>query len=176
VLFSSARLEGIFGFRLKTITNETFPLAQLARNKASVIVFLLPDCPACESYSKTLTDLSKKFKDSGFEFYGVFPGTYNTTEEMIAFQKLYKVEFPLLQDPENLLARSLSASVVPSVFLINNLGEVLYKGRIDDWLYALGKKRAVITKHDLKNAMQSFKDGKIIQVRETTPIGCILEY
>ena len=174
--FSSARLPGIFGIKLTTLSNESFALSKLSLNKWSVLVLLLPDCPACESYSSTIIALQKKYKSSGIEFYGVFPGTFNTKEEMLTFQKTYKIDFPLLTDPENILVKSLDAKIVPSAFLINSNGETLYKGRIDDWMYALGKKRAVITKHELDDALQAVSTGKSIRVKETQAIGCILEY
>ena len=175
VAFSTIRLEGIFGLQLKNLDNETFPLSQLNKNKASVIVFLLPDCPACESYSATLNTLRNRHKNSGFEFYGIFPGKFNSVDEMKAFRKTYKIEFPLLQDPEKILVQALHASTVPSAYLLNNQAEVLYKGRIDDWMYALGKKRAVITKHELRDALDAFNEGKTVLVKETIAIGCILE-
>ncbi len=173
--FDSTKLEGLFGIKLQSILGETFALSKLKLNKASVVVFLLPDCPACESYSRTLIDLREKYLREGFEFYGVFPGNYNSTEEMKVFQKTYKIPFPLLTDPENILVHTLNAKIVPSVFLINSSGTVLYKGRIDDWLFALGKKRAVITKHELKDALVATSKGEPVIVKETTAIGCILE-
>jgi len=173
--FSTNGLEGIFGLKLKNLENEPFALAQLKRNKASVIVFLLPDCPACESYSKTLSDLQKKFTDANINFYGVFPGNYNTVSEMQEYQKTYKINFPLLQDPKNLLVKAFHAGIVPSAFVVDNIGNILYKGRIDDWMYALGKKRAVITKHDLRDALVAIQENKVILVKETKAIGCIIE-
>ncbi len=173
--FNNEPGDGLFGIRLKTISNENYSFDALAKNKGSVIVFLLPDCPACESYSRTLNDLRAEYKNSGFEFYGVFPGTFNTTDEMKTYQTTYRISFPLLQDPENILVKKLNANTVPSAFLVDKNGAVLYKGRIDDWLYALGKKRAVITKHDLHDALSAVKNGKPVKVKETTPIGCILE-
>ncbi|TAH43728.1 MAG: redoxin domain-containing protein [Bacteroidetes bacterium] len=173
--FTTIRLPGIHSITLQTISNERFPLSKLTQNKWSVIVFLLPDCPACESYSSTINKLRTKYKNSSIEFYGVFPGTFNSLDEMNAFKKTYKIDFPLLTDPENVLVRSLDAKIVPSAFLLNIKGETLYKGRINDWMYALGKKRAVITKNDLDDALQAVTTGKPIQVKETKAIGCILE-
>ncbi len=142
--YSTPLPQDFFDFQLRSITNESFSFAHLKKNKASVIVFLLPDCPACESYSRTLNELREKYKNAGFEFYGIFPGKLNTPEEMISYQKRYKITFPLLQDPDNLLVKSMHAGIVPSVFLIDNKENILYKGRIDDWMYALGKRKAVL--------------------------------
>jgi hypothetical protein len=94
---------------------------------------------------------------------------------MNEFQNSYKINFPLLRDPEKILVRQLKATTVPQVFLLNKNGEVVYSGRIDDWMYALGKKRSVITRHDLKNAMDELLANKAITNPVTVPIGCIIE-
>lgn len=167
--------DGIFQIKLKTIEGQSFELKNLEKNKASILVFLLPDCPACESYSATLKNLKEKYADANIEFYGVFPGTFNSVDEMMNYKNLYKINFPLLQDPENILVHSLGATIVPSVFLLNDQSQVLYKGRIDDWLYSLGKKKESITKHDLDDAIQAVTADQAVIVKETQAIGCILE-
>jgi len=74
-----------------------------------------------------------------------------------------------------LLVKAFHAGIVPSAFVVDNMGNILYKGRIDDWMYALGKKRAVITKHDLRDALVAIQENKVILVKETKAIGCIIE-
>ncbi|MEY4594831.1 MAG: hypothetical protein RIQ47_1241, partial [Bacteroidota bacterium] len=74
-----------------------------------------------------------------------------------------------------IVVRQLKATTVPQVFLLNKNGAVVYSGRIDDWMYALGKKRSIITKHDLKNAMDELATNKVISNPVTVPIGCIIE-
>ena len=70
----------------------------------------------------------------------------------------------------------LEAKIGPSCFLINQNGNVVYKGRIDDWLFALGKKRLVVTEKNLEEAIISTIKNEPVKIRETNPIGCILEY
>ena len=42
------------------------------------------------------------------------------------------LDFPILLDPDQLLARQVNARVSPEAFLLASDGQVLYRGRIDD--------------------------------------------
>lgn len=166
---------GAFEITLQNLEQKSFSLSSMRANKFSVIVFLLPDCPSCQSYSLTLNKLSKQFEPSGVRFYGVFAGNYSTTDENNAYGKNYKIRFPLFEDRKKILVNALKARVAPEVFVLDNHGNVKYRGRIDDWMYAVGKKRAAITKNDLQVALQQLLKGQQAYPSETTPIGCIIE-
>ena len=161
--------------RLTTIDQKIFSFDELKKNTASVIVFLLPDCPACESYSLTLNQLQEKFKSYGIRFYGVFPGHYNTVAEMKAFQIRYRINFPLMSDPDKKLVKSLGAKVSPEVFVISNTGKIIYRGRIDDWMYAVGKMKPGVTTHELRDALSAVIQHQPLKIPETKAIGCIIE-
>jgi peroxiredoxin len=167
--------QNLFSIRLKTLDQKIFSLDVTRKNTASVFVFLLPDCPGCQSYSLTLNQLSKKFESSGIVFYGIFPGDYNTIQEMKDFQTRYHVNFLLLTDPDKKLAKGLAAKVVPEAFVVNNTGKILYHGRIDDWMYAAGKKKPSVTKHELLDALDAIAHHQPVKVPETKAIGCIIE-
>ena len=176
-LFCNADLQNeFFSMQYSDLDNKPFSFSELKSNKATVIVFLLSDCPASQSYSVTLNELANRYKSNHIGFFGVFPGTFSSDAEMKEFRDTYKITFPLLKDPNMTLANYLHATVAPGCFLIDSTGEVVYQGRIDDWLYALGKKRQVITKHDLDDAIQSVIHNKPVAIKKTIPIGCILEY
>lgn len=166
----------LFNIKLSDLENNSRDLSDFSNRKAIVIVFLLADCPACEDYSLTLNKLSSKYNSKGITFIGVFPGKFATDSEMISFRDRYKINFLLLKDPDFILAKKLEARVVPGCFVIKSSGDVVYRGRIDDWLYALGKKRFRITQNNLSDAINSVVSNRNLKIRETTPIGCILEY
>jgi peroxiredoxin len=140
-----------------------------------VVVFLLADCPACQSYTKTLNELSRTYGKKGISFCGIFPGHYQSREEMQEFRRIYKIGFPLYADPENSLVRKLRATTAPQVFVLDPSGNTVYSGRIDDWMYAVGKKRAVITRHDLRSALEAVTAGRKPDPSQTVPIGCIID-
>jgi len=160
---------------LKNLSGELFSFRELKKNTATVIVFLLPDCPACQSYSTTLNKLNEQYQKDGVAFYGVFPGTYNTLEEMNEFKNTYHIKFPLLCDPDKKLVKTIAAKVTPEVFVLNHETNIVYRGRIDDWMYALGKKKPVITTHELADALHAVVHHQPAKVSQTTAIGCIIE-
>ena len=75
-----------------------------------------------------------------------------------------------------ILTKMLKASIAPGCFVIDNSGNIAYQGRIDDWLYAVGKKRQVVTENNLDDALHSIIKNLPVKIKETNPIGCILEY
>jgi peroxiredoxin len=172
----SGEENAFFNFKLNDVDKHSVSFSDFKSNKASVIVFLLSDCPASQSYTTTLNKLSKKYLPEKIKFYGVFPGKFSTTEELKSFQKIYMISFPLLMDPEMSFSKYMKASIAPSCFVVDSTGKIIYKGRIDDWLYALGKKRQVITENNLDDALKSVSKNLPVKKSETTPIGCILEY
>jgi peroxiredoxin len=168
--------ESFFMHRLPSIDNSIFDFQQLKKKNGTVLIFMLADCPACQSYTLTLNQMSKKFESKGIQFIGIFPGQYGTPSEMLEFKKNYAIDFPLVLDREMKLARSVGAVIAPETFLLDSTGTTIYSGRIDDWMYALGKKRQVIRSRDLENAITSYIQHKKIKVKKTDAIGCILNY
>jgi peroxiredoxin len=174
--FSQDRnVQELFTTTIKTLDGKDFPMTEIRDNKASVFVFLLADCPACENYALTLNQMNEKYKGSGIGFYGVFPGTYSKLEEMLNYNSTYKINFPLLVDKDKKLVKVLKAKTAPQAFLISKNGQVLYNGRIDDWMYAVGKKRTVITHHELQDAIDATIKGNKIPVASTVAVGCLIE-
>lgn len=175
VTAENAQENHLLSLQLNTLDQKIFSVDEIRKNTASVFIFLLPDCPSCQSYSLTLNQLSEKYRASGIVFYGVFPGDYNTPEEMKEYQTRYHINFLLVTDPEKKLAKSLGAKITPEVFVANSNGQTLYRGRIDDWMYAVGKKKPMITTHELQDALNSVAHHQPVRVPETKAIGCIIE-
>jgi len=139
-------------------------------------VLVSPDCPIAQKYSLTLRKIESEYSENGIHVYGIMPGTYYSLKEMNKFRKKYKVNFPLLQDPNYKIPKWLEGTITPEVFLLNSSGEVVYRGAIDNWFFALGKKRAVITETYLIDAIEAVLADKPIAVSKTDVVGCILEY
>lgn len=165
----------IFSFTLKDSYNKDFAFAQLKKNKASVLVFLSPECPLCQSYSLTLNELQQKFAASNIRFYGLVPDKSFSDATVNAFAKQYKITMPLLRDSEQKVTRYTGATITPEVVVLNEKGTTVYQGRIDNWAYELGKKRRVITERELLDVLTAISNGKQIKVKKTKAIGCFIE-
>lgn len=165
----------IFSFTLKDSFNKDFAFSQLKKNKASVLIFLSPECPLCQSYSLTLNELQHKFAANNIHFYGLVPDKYFSDADVNAFAKQYKITMPLLRDSEQKITRYTGATITPEVVVVNEKGATVYRGRIDNWAYELGKKRRVITEHELLDVLTAISSGKEIKVKKTKAIGCFIE-
>jgi len=166
--------EEIISAVLKKPDGKIFRMYETQKFAASVFVFLLPDCPACENYTLTLNALSKKYEADGIRFFGVFPA-FVKAGEVEKFGKDYKLNFPLLIDANKELLKAFDAHVAPSAFVISENTILLYRGRIDDWMYAVGKKRTVITHHELDDALSSVSRHVKVAVDKTQPVGCLID-
>ena len=160
---------------MQSIDGSTFSFNNLKNNKASVIFFLSPDCPLCQNYTLTIKQLQEEFEKAGIHFYGIFPGTWYSVKEIEKFKFDYKLNINMLLDRDKALSHLLKAVVTPEVVVLDSNGRIVYQGRIDNWMYTVGKKRTIITKHELKDALEAVFSNKAITITKTEPVGCLIE-
>ncbi len=161
---------------LKNLNNQPVLLNIQPHHKATVILFLSPECPLCQSYSLTIKQLQNEFKSKNIRFVAVVPGTTYTSQNIMAFKHKYKLQqLEWFTDTKLELTHKLKAQITPEVFVINQKKELVYQGRIDNWAYELSKKRTVITQHDLKNVLTLITNGKAVSYYKTKAVGCFIE-
>lgn len=163
-----------FSFRLALSDDSRLNFESLRNNRASVFVFLAPDCPQSQSYTLTLNELNETFRDRDIGFYGVFTGKFDR-KEIDGFISQYRTRMPMLLDPEATLARFLDATVTPEAFVLSSKGTPVYRGAIDNGAPELGQHRSVITEHYLRDALNSFITTGVVPVTSTKAVGCFIE-
>ena len=141
----------------------------------TVIYFLSPECPLCINYTLAMRKLEQEFASDSIKFYGVYSKEWFSANEINEFAIKYELDFEMLLDDGNQLANALGATITPEVFLLNAKSEILYSGKIDDWVNDLGKKKLEVSEHYLKNALLSWQYGKRIDPKRTEPKGCLIE-
>ncbi len=151
-----------------------FALDTLQNHPYTVLLFLDPECPVTQKYGATLRQLSHQFKEQQVAVAAIYSQVGMTAEKVNAFAEAYQFSFPQLLDTQLQLATALEAAVTPEAFLINPQGQVLYHGAINNWFYALGRYRQVITEEYLQDAVDATLSGEEITVKETKAIGCML--
>jgi peroxiredoxin len=152
-----------------------FTIEKYCNNKAIVFIFLMPDCPFCQKYTKTLNELQKKYAAKNIQLTGVITGDLYTDEEANTFIKDYKISFPVIHDPAKQLLRKFRTSVSPSVVVADNNGNIIYKGLIDNWPITPGSTRQRITENYLNDVLQQITTGKPVTIKNTDAVGCIIE-
>ena len=144
-------------------------------NQLTIIYFLSPECPLCINYTLAMRELEQEFGSEHLKFYGVFAKEWYSPEEVKNFAFKYGLTFEMLFDSENKLAHALEATITPEVFVLNSKAEILYTGKINNWVNELGKKKLAVSDHYLKNALLAWRYGETIEPKHTEPIGCLIE-
>lgn len=159
--------------QLINLKQQTTKVSLDGQQKYYLFIFLSPDCPLCQNYSKDLNQLFTQYKDR-IAFYGIIPGKAYSVSEVKEFSETYKVKFDLLFDKSFQLAKLLQATTTPQVFLVNSKNEIVYSGRIDNWATSIGVKRTIITDHFLEDAIFSSVNNIPVKLRYTHPVGCLI--
>ena len=144
-------------------------------NNLTVIYFLSPECPLCINYTLAMRNLETNFNSDSLKFFGIFSKEWYSPKEVKEFALKYKLDFEMLFDDGNKLAHALGATITPEVFVLNSNFEIIYSGKIDNWVNELGKKKLGVSDHYLKNVLTDWRDGKAIKPYHTSPVGCLIE-
>ncbi|TAE86244.1 MAG: alkyl hydroperoxide reductase [Bacteroidetes bacterium] len=175
LLQRGAELTQIHAISLLDLRGQTVSLHKYVGKGATVFIFISPECPLCQSYTLTINKLLTTYQTDSIRFLGIVPGQSFTTAETLGFKRKYKCNLTLLHDPNNKLTNLLKASITPEVFILNQQQKVIYQGRIDNWAYEVGRKRTVITEHNLRDAIEAFKKHQPITPPKTKAVGCFIE-
>ncbi len=174
-LFWLAESSALEKLSLKTVEEKNISIGNYSNYKATVIYFLSPECPLCQSYSLNINQLKSQFESKGFRFFGIVSGTYFSKTQVKNFIKEYKLNIPVYMDTKTAFAKQLYATITPEVFVLGKFQETLYSGRIDNWAYELSRKRKVITEHNLLDALTAIDKKQKIKTTKTKAVGCYIE-
>lgn len=158
-----------------TDLKNTLAFIDPSENALTIIYFLSPECPLCINYTLAMRNLEREFASDSIAFFGIYSQEWFSAVEVDSFALKYNLGFRMLLDGNNRLAQALGATITPEVFILNRESEVLYRGKIDNWVNDLGKKKLEVSEHYLKNALVAWADGKAIEPKRTEPKGCLIE-
>lgn len=158
---------------LPTTTGGSFALRVPFDAPLRVICFLGCDCPVAKLYASRLTALSARFAGQGVEFIGVNSNPQDPLEKLSGFAQTHQLEFVMLKDHDGQVAQQLGATRTPEVVLLDRLGQVRYRGRIDDQ-YRPGVVTDAPTREDLALAIEQALRGDAVEVPVTQAAGCLI--
>lgn len=149
---------------------------------ATVWLFVSTDCPICNGYQPEIEAMRARWEPKGIEFVGVYAEVPVTQDEVAAHAREYGIRYPVRIDEDRSLRRRHGVRFVPEAVVTAggpdaavDPGAFLYRGRIDDRWPERGSRRPSATAHDLEEAIAAIAAGRSPSVRETTPVGCVLE-
>ena len=150
--------------------------SQTTEDSLSLYLFLLDDCPICLNYTSLLNELYTQY-GSRINFQGYFPNFSSKQKKIDKFKNTYQIEFPLQTDYFKEQAKRWNAQVTPEAILYNHTkNKIIYQGRIDNKFVRLGKRRNVITEHELVDAIEQTLNSKEVLTSFAEPVGCFINY
>lgn len=166
--YSLARIEGI---KLNNLDDK--PVAVGIESPLTLFVFLSPECPLSQGYTATLNKIDSQFTAS-VAVVGIIPGRVYPASDVKTFVNNYRISFPVYIDQAMELTRLINGTITPEAVLINQQGLVVYRGAIDDWAAAPGKKKLVVSNEYLKNAIRNYLDKQPVLLATVKPVGCLI--
>jgi peroxiredoxin len=163
----------VASFSLPAVTGETVSCSFTGEVDWTVLCFLGTECPLAKLYGARLQEMSERFSDEGVRFIGINSNVQDSMEELKTYATDHQLRFPIVKDYDRAVAVSAGATRTPEVVVVDRVGTVRYRGRIDDQ-YEPGIARGEATKHDLRDAIESLLAGESPAQAVTNAIGCLI--
>jgi hypothetical protein len=155
---------------------------------ADLLIFITSDCPVSNYYATEIQDLCATNRPKGLTCTLVYEDAGLDEAQMRAHLEEYRYRVsghlnpttPEAKSPtavidrDRAIARRAGATVTPQAVLFSANGRIEYRGRIDNRYEALGKPRRVVTRHDLRDAVDAVLSGRPVPTSETPALGCFI--
>lgn len=144
-----------------------------AATRASLIVFVTSDCPISNYYAPDVREICDAYAPRGVACTLV----YEDVDIDEARSRRHREEYGYRHlaasiDRDRAIARRMGATVTPQVVLVDEKGDIRYRGRIDNRYEAFGRPRRVVTERNLRDALDAILAGRRVATPETPAIGC----
>lgn len=169
--FDLARIKKI---NLVDENDQSRKLKQEIFKSLNLFVFLSPECPLCKNYTTVLNKIANDFSVDSIAIIGVISGKTYSTNDVKKFKQEFSVNFQLVIDPVKKLTDYLQATITPEVVVINDKGQLVYRGAIDDWVTDLGKNKLRPEKEYLRLAVTQYINHQPVSIKKTRPKGCYI--
>lgn len=165
----------LLGYLLPLISAQGFVGPDRAEEHYSVYIFMAESCRICEYYSNQLQDLHAEYADETTSFYGVFPNKKSSESSVQKFKDKYELPFEMLLDKSQVITKKYDARVTPEVVVVEDHSQaIIYKGRIDDAYYRVGRRRQVTQTSELKDVLEALRSDQSSSIEWQEAIGCVI--
>ena len=149
------------------------PLAPADEVEATVLLFVMSDCPISNRYAPEVRRIHEAFGE-GAAFWLVYVDTHRPVAELAAHRSSFGYPFGAVLDAEGALAAAAGATVTPEAAVWDAAGRLVYRGRVDDRFVSFGVTRAAPTTRDLSAVLERIAGGESVPFTETRAIGCYI--
>ena len=163
-------------FKLKSVDNKMYSMADYKDAKGFIVVFTCNHCPFAVKYEDRIIDLAKRYKSKGYVLLAINPNDpaaqpEDSFELMQKRAKEKKFTFPYLFDEGQKIYPQYGATKTPHVFLLDKNLVVKYIGAIDDNV----EDASEVKEKYLENAIAALEKGEEPTPNTTKAIGCTIK-
>ncbi|MCV9386514.1 TlpA family protein disulfide reductase [Reichenbachiella ulvae] len=128
VLLSHFQVQGqvTLSIELKEINGRVFSLRDLQGSELTVVDFWATWCKPCVKSIPKLIELSENFESDKVKFVGINVDSPRNSAKVRPFSKSLGIPYPVLLDPDQELYGELLVNVLPTLFILDSDGKVLY--------------------------------------------------
>lgn len=142
-----------------------------------LLIFSCNHCPYAIAVWPRLVELARYADGLGIGTVAINPNINpnypeDAPDKMPAFAEKMGITFPYLADVDQSVARAYDAQCTPDMYLLNAMGELVYRGRIDDnW-----KDETQVSRQDLREALSGLSSGKPPLFPQYPSMGCSIKW
>ena len=152
---------------------EVAPLASADGIEATVLLFVMTDCPISNRYAPELRRLHEEFAGTA-RFWLVYVDAQRPIGELREHRASFGYPFGALRDVDGALVALAGATVTPEVAVFDAGQRMIYRGRIDDRFVSFGVARAAPRTRDLHDRLTRVAAGETVAFSETRAVGCYI--
>ena len=149
------------------------PLAPAGGIDATVLLFVMTDCPISNRYAPEIRRLHDEFADT-VRFWLVYVDTHRPVDELREHHSSFGYPFRAVRDLDGALVGLAGATVTPEVAVFDADRRLLYRGRIDDRYVSFGVARRMPRTRDLHDRLRGVAAGQTLAFSETRAVGCYI--
>lgn len=149
------------------------PFAPASDVEATVLLFVMTDCPISNRYAPEIRRLHEEFAGR-VRFWLVYVDAQRPLEELREHRSSFGYPFPALRDVDGALVAHAGATVTPEAAVFDARQRMIYRGRIDDRFVSFGVARRAPRTRDLHDRLSRITAGEILAFSETRAVGCYI--
>lgn len=137
--------------------------------------FITQDCPIANGYAPEISRICREYASKNVGLYAVYVDPSLSRAAARAHARAYGYAFAAgLLDPQHRLVKRAGATVTPEAAVFGPDGRLRYHGRIDDRYPSLGRRREIVTVHDLRASLDAVLAGRPVPIQTTKAVGCFI--
>ena len=165
-------------------TGRTVSLADFTDARALVVVFLCAHCPYVVHVRPELVRLHRDYAGKNVAFVGITSndiGQYpqDAPAPTAAMAREAGLEFPILYDESQAVARAFTAACTPDLFVFDAGRRLAYRGQLDDSRPMRGPgrpERGTMNGADVRAALDAILAGRASQREQKPGVGCNIKW